>query len=271
MMLERRFDLLDYRFAFRSNSARAVELLSTLYRGFEHDLVPPVEHVYELTESGGSHWTIAAAGLTPSIHTSLGSALNALEADIVSEVARRRSSRHLIHGATVYGPTGDILITGPSGAGKTTLSLALTTRGFRVGSDDLAALDPATNTVQPLPRCFHLDQQSRTLLAEIGVTLPADALKDSFVTPAHLWPPASPAPIQFMFFLETQRQPRPQIDPETQAAMAAALLLETGCGHFSYKESVSALGRLVGRCRCFRLWSASVQTTVDEVARIVGR
>ena len=270
MIRERRFTLLGYRFRFRTNAARAEALLSTLY---QDDRSPAAGgDLYELhgPSGEGAEWRVSLRTSAPHTYATFGAAMNAIEASIVDALARCDTGRHVIHAATVYAPHGDLLLTGESGAGKTTLSLALTARGLRVGGDDTATLDPVTNTVLPVPRCFHIDERSATLLAQAGVRLPADALEDAFVTPAHLGvvqPP--PARIRFVFLLERERLAAPRIVPDTQAHMIATLLMQTGRGHFSDQEALEALSRLTSDCQCFRLWSASLMTTTDEIVQLV--
>ena len=58
----------------------------------------------------------------------------------------------LIHASVVARDGQAILIGGPAGAGKSTLTLALTHLGYGFMSDDLAPLDRITGMVNPLPR-----------------------------------------------------------------------------------------------------------------------
>lgn len=270
MIRERRFVLPGYRFTFRTNSARAEELFAALYQE-DRSSADTIE-IYELHEqSGGSggEWRILVREASHA-YDAFSAAMNALEASIADALVRRDTGLHVIHAATVYAPGGDLLLTGESGAGKTTLSLALTAHGLRVGGDDTAVLDPVTNTVRPVPRCFHIDTRSVALLAEAGVTLPADALRDAFVTPAHLGVVnPTPARIRFVFTLEPERLAAPRIVPETHARTIATLLMQTGRGNFSDRQAVDALRHMTSHCRCFRLWSASLRTTADEMVQVV--
>jgi hypothetical protein len=49
-----------------------------------------------------------------------------------------------------------VILTGPSGAGKTTTSLECVRRGFRYVTDEYTALNPAGVTVYPFPRAATL-------------------------------------------------------------------------------------------------------------------
>jgi hypothetical protein len=58
----------------------------------------------------------------------------------------------LIHAATVLRDDRAALLVGGSGAGKTSLTLALVEAGWTLGSDDVAPLDPATGLIRPFPK-----------------------------------------------------------------------------------------------------------------------
>jgi hypothetical protein len=275
MRIEQHYNLFGYRFTFRTNYARAAELIANLYAGRTESRDTPNEKVYalmrEVGERGEEQWILDLPGPPPHTKPSLGDCLAGLEASISINFSRQNQALHVVHGGVVYGPEGGILISGHSGAGKTTLSLALATRGLLVGGDDLAVLDSSSNLIEPIPRCFHIDEKSASLLAAIGLPLPADALRDQFVTPGHLGvAELPPAHIRFAFMLEPERRSVPELVPQTQAQMASALLKQTGRGFFSNIEGVHAMARLVGDCRCYRLWSGELEATVEAVMRVVS-
>jgi hypothetical protein len=274
MKIEQTYNLYGYRFAFRTDQPRAAEWLSDLYSGRTETATGPSDKIYELLHRVGARgdrqWTIQLPGLDLQVKPSFGDCLARVEAAIATDLCRQINGLHVIHGAVVYAPEGDILISGYSGAGKTTLSLALAARGLRLGGDDIAVLDPASNLVEPVPRCFHIDEQSVALLAAVGLSLPQEALQNQFVTPRHLGvvqPP--PALIRFVFLLEAERISVPKLVPQTQAEMTSALLEQTGRGRFSHIEGVNAMVQMVGRCRCHRVWSGELGATVDAVLGVV--
>lgn len=272
MIIERRFILFGYRVLFRTNVLRAAELLSALYVGRDDPSFADPAGVYELWHSERTpKWTIDVPG--PGLHEkpSFGEAISAVEAAITADLTRYPHRLHVVHGGVVYGPAGDLLLSGDSGAGKTTLSLGLATRGFRVGGDDMSVYDPAGDTYVPHPRCFHIDARSAELLAGIGLALPAEGMRDQFVTPGDLGLASPPAArVRYVFLLEPERLAAPRIEPETQAQAAARLLMQTGRGQFTGMDGVRAIARLTGGARCFRLWSGELGATVEAVAQLSG-
>lgn len=271
MIIERRFSLFGYRILFRTNVARAGELLSALYVGREDETYEDPAGVYELWHSERApEWTIDVPG--PGLHAkrTFGEAISSLEAAITADLTRYPHGMHVVHGGVVYGPTGDLLLSGNSGAGKTTLGLGLATRGFRVGGDDMSVYDPAADLYVPHPRCFHIDARSAELLAGIGLELPAEGMRDEFVTPGDLGlakPP--PARVRFVFLLEPERLAAPRIEPETQAQAASRLLMQTGRGAFTDMDGVRAIARLTGGAKCYRVWSGELGATVTALTNVL--
>lgn len=79
----------------------------------------------------------------------------------LSTLLDRVDSHAMLHGAVLRAPGGDgVLIAGPSGYGKTSLTLELLRRGWGFLSDDFAPLDLRRQTVAPYPRCVGIDPTS---------------------------------------------------------------------------------------------------------------
>jgi hypothetical protein len=276
MILEQRYSLFGYSFSFRTNVPRAAELFSRLYAGKADSRREAAGNLYQLLHCPGAaadeQWQIEVPGLALHAKPTLGDCLYTIEGSISGDLTRYDHGLHFVHGAVVYAEQGDILLTGNSGAGKTTLSLALAARGLRVGCDDIAVLNPVDGLLQPHVRCFHIDARSAELLAGLGLELPADALRDQFVTLRDLgMPEPAPARPRFIFLLEPERRPVPLIVPETQAQAASALLMQTGRGRFSDLDGVRAIARLTGAARCFRLWSGDPASTASAVLELCAK
>jgi len=84
----------------------------------------------------------AAPGLSP----------EQLFARIFEALLDRVAGFAVLHAGAVAHAGRAWLLAGPSGAGKTTLTLALLERGFPLLSDDFAPLDLATGLVHPFPK-----------------------------------------------------------------------------------------------------------------------
>lgn len=65
-----------------------------------------------------------------------------------------------LHAAVLERNGRALILPAPPGSGKSTLCAALATRGWRLLSDELTLIDPASGRVQPLPRPVSLKNQS---------------------------------------------------------------------------------------------------------------
>jgi hypothetical protein len=151
---QRWYDFLGVRLRVSSNSPEFMKVVHIEYQCFE---VP------------------SPAGLTPDvdarfIHSGLKLLVNGRRLDppciedphdealwiIRKEVARHLQDYFLIHGAVVVREGKGVVISGPPKAGKTTLSLALTGKGWILMSDDVAPVHGQSGMIHPFPRAIHV-------------------------------------------------------------------------------------------------------------------
>jgi hypothetical protein len=82
----------------------------------------------------------------------------------LNRVAAVTPHRVTIHAGAVAGPHGAVLLPGPPGAGKSTMTAALVRAGCGYLSDELAALDLTGRCVHPFPRPLALHPTTVALL-----------------------------------------------------------------------------------------------------------
>jgi hypothetical protein len=255
----RGYAIYGYQFAIATRSAAAGRLLDRLYAPHAvAALTGPYDAfgVEYVRHERRASWQVRTSATECAAYSSLGAALRALEYAICSRVLAYRSDLIVLHGATLLRSGLLTLVLGRSGAGKTTLAIALTTHGFRLLSDDIALLDPASNQLLPLPRCFHLDRRSRGLLASVGVALPAAAVQHGFVTPADLGDAtAGASTLRNVVLLTGGTGDAASADGcrVTQAETAVELLYEAGWTAEHGAAPLSALASLLARADCIRL------------------
>jgi hypothetical protein len=77
------------------------------------------------------------------------------ELDLYQQVVERAAPGWILHAASLVIAGTTIVLAGPSGAGKTTLTLALSARGAEILSEEIVAIDGDLN-VRALARPIHL-------------------------------------------------------------------------------------------------------------------
>jgi hypothetical protein len=128
------------------------------------------------TEEG--NYPVAQAAMLPSMAHGL----------ILSNTLARVRSHLLFHAAALSYKGRGIILVANSGSGKTTLSLALVRAGFKLLSDEIAALSLADGRLAPYPRCLLVHSGTRKVFADMNWRYPEHrvAYKDGNKEAIHL-------------------------------------------------------------------------------------
>jgi len=81
--------------------------------------------------------------------------VHGFEGDLYHQVIQRAAPGWVLHAAAVQVDRGALVLCGPSGAGKTTLTLALAARGYRILTEEAVWIDHS-GSVRGLARPFHI-------------------------------------------------------------------------------------------------------------------
>ncbi len=182
-----------------------------------------------------------------------------------------------LHSAVVESGGRALILPAPSGSGKSTLCAALAFRGWRLLSDELAVIDPATGRVVPLPRPISLKNKSIEVIgafapeAVFSPTVP-DTVKGSV---GHVRPPqdavqrggesALPRWIvlpRYVAGAPTTLQPLPR-------ARAFMTLVEHAFNYNVHgRDGFLALARLVDGCACYSLSYGDLDDAVAVLRRL---
>ena len=73
----------------------------------------------------------------------------------------------VLHAGGVALDGAGVIISGPSGAGKTTLTAALVRAGFSYLTDEALAIEPSTGLLHPYPKALSIKPGSWELLADL--------------------------------------------------------------------------------------------------------
>ncbi|HVE50700.1 MAG TPA: HprK-related kinase A [Casimicrobiaceae bacterium] len=177
----------------------------------------------------------------------------------------------IIHAGVVARDGRAVVFPAPPGSGKSTLCAALMLRGWRLLSDELALIDPATHTITPIPRPIGLKNAS----IDVVRTFSCDAIIGPAIdetakgTVAHLKPLlasvvsgaelATPAFIVFPAY-------RPGAPMKMTPVGKADAFMRLVDNAFNYdihgRRAFETLANVVDACRCLEFSYASLDEAI---------
>ena len=181
----------------------------------------------------------------------------------------------ILHAAVVERAGHALVLPAPPGAGKSTLCAGLASRGWRLLSDELALISPATGAITPLARPISLKNASIDLIARfapdalIGPTV-HDTLKGSV---AHVKPPtesvrreAEPATPRWIVVPRYVAGAR----AELQAVSKARAFMQLVESAFNYElhgaRGFEVIARIIESCACYEF----TYSNLEEAAELFG-
>lgn len=180
----------------------------------------------------------------------------------------------LLHSAVIEKNGRAVIMPAQPGSGKSTLCVGMTSRGWRLLSDEFGILDTASGNMIPLPRAAPLKNASIDVIAQYAPSLRLGPHFDKTRkgTVSHLFPnagdlarqaePASPALVVFPRYvpnadLEIVDQPRP---------VALTRLVNNSFNYLIKGESgFQALSRLMMECRCVQLSYSNLDDAIEAL------
>jgi hypothetical protein len=172
-----------------------------------------------------------------------------------------------LHAGAVVGPEGAALLLGESGAGKTTLTLALAREGWSLGSDDIAPLDLASGLVRPFPKPLGIrDPAVARGLEDEGwrPRWPAPETGPVLVPPGLFRTEGSPFPVTWLFYIA--------YDPRSPAYLEVISPARSAAKSVDYARdispaAVSALARLARGARSVIISYRSTEEALEMITR----
>lgn len=189
----------------------------------------------------------------------------------------------IVHAAVLERGGRALILPAPSGSGKSTLCAGLVFGGgWRLLSDELALIDPATGHVFPLPRPVSLKNQSIDVLRSFAPTALFGEVVHETVKGrvAHVKPPedgvdragqsAVPAWIVVPRYVEGTSA---ALEPLSRARAFMTLVDNAFNYNVHGRGGFAAFGKVVDRCECHQFSYSSLAEAVrvfDQLARSSG-
>ncbi|MBI1295546.1 hypothetical protein GC175_11380 [bacterium] len=197
--------ILDQQVHLRTDSAALTTWISHLYSRFCTTPTSPSLEI--LVNSGVDQIDLEPGGSNAALRLTLHNLPIDQQADIVLRATYAHVESHLLfHGGVLAVPSADqdaagVALVGPTGHGKTTLTLELGRRGWGFLSDEIAALEVSTGVLWPFPRALRPRAGTLDLL---GLTAPTAEGSPWFdidqIIPGTL---NVAVPLRFLFLLES--------------------------------------------------------------------
>lgn len=189
-------------------------------------------------------------------------------------VFRRPHQYLMLHSAVVEKGGRALILPGPPGSGKSTLSAALVHRGWRLLSDEVALIRPQDMLLVPVPRPIGLKEESIHAIRRFA---PQAVLGPSWPgTPkgalAHMQPPAESA----RRAQETARCAwlvfpayRPDAKAELASLSKAQAFLRAAENSFNYsvigRLGFETLAKLIDDCQCYEFVYDDLDKAVEQI------
>ncbi len=141
---------LGHQVAVRSITAAGRRAVASLFRNLREPLRPDVLGSLDFRRVRAG-WIVSSGSVAEVVHDSLSQARWELRERVTRLLMNARPDLLWLHAAGVARDDYAILITGPSGSGKSRLAAHLVTEGFDYLGDDVLPFDPCTRMVHPFP------------------------------------------------------------------------------------------------------------------------
>jgi hypothetical protein len=177
-----------------------------------------------------------------------------------------------LHAAALARDDVAVLLAGPPGAGKTTITLALLERGWTYLSDDLAPVSIDSGLVAPVPKPLHVKDPSAWRNGPARWTSPSwvPKPKKTFLVPADRWPVATePVPVRAVIFPRYQPGAPLTLEP-LGAGTALARCAQNAREPTAVPEkTLPVLAQLLRGAEAFSMTHGAASAVADRLAALV--
>lgn len=216
----------------------------------------------------GEHYLITRDNEAAIPCKDLGMFVYNLEKDLTITLELLCSSLFFMHGAALEKNGNILVLTGRSGAGKSTTTWGLLNNGFNYLSDELAPINLQSMNVTPYPHavCLKKDPPLYPLPAAILKTnrtmhvpanlLPCDTHLDDF-------------PLKKILIVEYSAGNKEPELTELSQAEACMHIYTNGLNQLAHdNDGLAAASKIAAHCECYRLDAAQLDKTCELIATL---
>jgi hypothetical protein len=274
---------LDFRFAVRTMGNDVADYLELLFAPLASTAPsnePSSRHVYSVVDDGPRFKRRYAlySGGQPIVRTPDEPEIVAFLLWHLNQAVVAESDRYLlIHAAVASYHGSAILLPAAMESGKSTLVAGLVRRGCGYLTDEAAAIDPATQQIEPYPKPLSIDSGSWDVLAELRPALETRFLPYAHdqwhVVPDSVRPGAVARACSARLIVSPHYEAgvKTMIEPISRA-QAVLTLAENAFNFASHRaDGLNTLAEVVRRCECYRLTIGSLEAACDEVMNVAAR
>ena len=265
-----RLRLLDTLVEIETSDDDAAELLSLLWSEMTPDDPGEPARRYVLARCSDGGWVATAGEAVEATHETLWGVTDALRYRML-ELCEEQLSRFVtLHAAAVAKGRDLVLLAGESGAGKTTLTLALLEAGWGYLTDDLAPVSIETGEVHPFPKPLGVKDPDawRDLWAGAAARLP-EPPAGSFLVPPSRWTvvrePLRPRALLFPRYSAGAALEVETLSPAKAAAVASAYLRRLD------PSTIALLKRLCSSAVSARVTYGSTDDAFVGIEHVINR
>jgi hypothetical protein len=257
--------------------------VDSVYGPFRVDALADDDDVYAFRiEPAGAGFAVrdsnGLAGRRVDENGALATVLNSVASMVVRRLAA--TGIYAIHAASLRNDDGVVIVSGRSGAGKTTLALGMLGRGFRLLSDEYALALPDSRTIAPYRRSIQIRSGTPELVGELEFLLetpidlgtgPSWSLSPEEldgVFPGCLG--ASGALRDVVLLAERTAGPPSALEEVSPAHAALELVRATPAAAEDFAGALERMTRLVSGCRCVRLHPRSLESSLELLVEWLG-
>jgi len=194
-------------------------------------------------------------------------------------IAQNANQYLILHAAVVEREGRVLILPGPPGSGKSTLSAALVHRGWRLFSDELTLIEPAARRVAPLPRPVSLKNESvpailrfepRAVIGEVAHNTLKGSVAHMKPLPEHVARAAEGAGPGWIVFPTFEEGHETELVPRAKPDTLLELARNSFNYHMHRRAGFDALADFVDGSACFDFRYGDLDGSVAAIERMAA-